>query len=256
MVTSVQGRPPFTSSEGAAGEAGHASASRRLRRRGPSGSERVARWWFAALVLLVACIPGRHPVEGKPCDRDHVCPDGLLCRNLVCVEPGNFGGGGGGSGGGSGGGTGGGFGGGSAQACPNNLLRGGGFEDGAFAGMYWSGQFTAQGATIRSGAFAARITASSTLTSQLTAITPMTGADHCAEAWVRAAPGTGAIGLQLGRLFAGTDLSAETTVTPDGTWQKLTNRFAYPSGHFGMTIHVNAPAPDVFVDDVCVQVCP
>ncbi len=249
MVTSVQGRAPFTSSEGAAVDAGHGSALRPLRRGSASGSERVARWGFAALVLLAACIPGRHPVEGKPCDRDHACPDGLLCRNLVCVEPGNFDGG-------SGGGSGGGAGGGSAQACPNNLLRGGGFEDGHLVNFNWMGPFTAQGATVRTGAFAARITSAGSLISQFGALQPVAGMEHCAEAWVRGTAGSGAIGLQLGRQFSTVDLSAETTVTPDGTWQKLTNRFAYPSGHVGMTVHVNAPAADVFVDDVCVQVCP
>jgi len=201
---------------------------------------------FAAL-LLAACIPGRHPVEGRACDGEHPCPDELLCYNLACRDVS------GAAGGSSGGGAGGGAGGGTAAACTNNLLTGGGFEDGMLASIYWNGMFTNQGATVRTGAYAARLDSAGTLRTQLTAIAAVAGSDHCAEAWVRSSGGT--VGLQLGRWLASTDLSAETTVTADGSWQRLTNRFAYPTGLVGLTVHVNAPA-GTFVDDVCVQVCP
>lgn len=213
-----------------------------------------------ALLLLVACIPGRHPVVGSACDATHPCPDELACVAGVCSD-GSGGAGGGGGGGSSGGGTGGG----GATACANNLLTDGDFEQQLLTGVYWEGaDFTVQGATVRSGAWAAKLSAGAsartvTLRTQRAAISPVSGADHCAEAWVRATGTTGPIGLQLARWFTGPDLSAEATVVADGTWQRVTQRYAYPAGQISLTVQVNAPLAaggEAFVDDVCVSVCP
>ena len=41
----------------------------------------------ALLVLAVfACIPPRHPVEGKACNDAHPCPDPLFCVEGVCSQ--------------------------------------------------------------------------------------------------------------------------------------------------------------------------
>ncbi len=230
----------------------------------------------AFALLVVGCIAGRHPVEGKACDGVHPCPDELLCYNRVCTAVIAAAGGGadaaaggaalGTGGGGTAGGEAGGSGaqaGGAAGGCPNNLLKGGGFEEGQLSSLHWSGAFTAQSATVRTGAWAARLAPATsstvTLESMRFNITAVEDREHCAEAWVRATGASGPIVLQLGRWLATVELSPEMSVTADGTWQRLTNRFAYPSGLAGFTLHVKAPlfaGGEAFVDDVCVQLCP
>lgn len=76
---------------------------------------------------------------------------------------------------------------------------------------------------------------------------------------MRATGTTGPSGLQLARWFTAADRSAEATVVADGTWQKVTQRYAYPAGQISLTVQENASLSatgEAFADDGCVYVCP
>jgi hypothetical protein len=156
----------------------------------------------------------------------------------------------------------------SSCTALNNVIMAGDFER-AGAGAYWttmpSGVLMVEGSTVHSGMFAAQVSAPFvapvSLRSQPTYITTM-DVDYCAEAWVKAAPSTGPITLQLSRRFMVDELSpvgADSMVSPDGGWQRLTTRFAYPMTYFILSAIIGgsfSTPGEFFVDDVCVQVCP
>src|SRR5207248_2608927 len=84
----------------------------------------------APLLLLAACIPGRHEVIGTACDDSHPCPDELPCVAKVCGGSG-VGGGSAGGGAAGGGGT---AGGGAAGGVAGGGVAGGGSAGGGATG--------------------------------------------------------------------------------------------------------------------------
>jgi hypothetical protein len=211
------------------------------------------------VAVVGACIPGFHNVEGFACDSAHPCPDGLACIQQICSADAGSATGGGGAGGGT------------TTTCMSNRLTDGDFEAGPLTSMTaWTvggtGTLTVEDTVVRNGTWAARLSsavpATVTLSSQFGAIDVTLNGDFCAEAWVRGAD-AGTVTLQLMRMMTTTpDLSgtpAGSQATPTDTWQVLQNRFANPLGDINFAVQVSAPlgpGEAVYVDDVCVSLCP
>jgi hypothetical protein len=212
---------------------------------------------LAVLALLaLSCIPPVRDVHGYACDDAHPCPDNLPCVGNVCG-----GAAGGGAMGGGSGGMGGGAGGGGGMAGPScstpNEVPNGGFEQSVLGvWVVQGGGMLDQDSLVKhSGSTSARITTMFPADLSLMPTTPLDTSDvgtYCAEAWV--------LGLDAGQVSLNLKGSTTTSqhVTPDGTWQHLTDTFDVGQFQSLLTLSVETTLDSsgvLFVDDVCFSKC-
>jgi hypothetical protein len=206
--------------------------------------------WLA--VLALSCIPPLRDVTGYACDGTHPCPDNLPCVGGVC---GGSTGGGSGTGGGGGGAGGGGMAGPSCSS-PNEVTNGG-FETSVLGDwvVTGGGMLDQDSLVVHGGSTSARITTMFAADLSLTPTTPLDTSSvgtYCAEAWV--------LGLDAGQVSL--NLKGATTtsqhVTPNGTWQHLTDTFDVGQFQSLLTLSVETTLDSsgvLFVDDVCFSKC-